>query len=583
VAIACSSGLLSGCAGYPAPRVRLDPGVVRPRRAAVLMTVDGLAADKFEQFLAAGDLPHIQRLLVDRGVRVRRAVTSQPCVTYANLTTLLTGRYPSHHGVLGNKWFDRYARVHRDYTTMATYRLVDQDCPAPTLFERLAPQPGASIQCACRRGASRPIDNWASSGIRWFFGALEDVDRLVPLRMELVAEHANQRGCWPTLIHAYFPAVDEIGHRLGCDSPEYRRAVINVDEQISRLGRAVEAAGMADATYFVLVSDHGHVPVPPDRFFDVAGYLRRTAGLVVRDTAVDAGPEADFARRCEHYAQVDAVVSVSGDRQAVVHLRRAGAGHVAALGAWSERPSFTQIERLLGMPVKNRTRENGEDREDSISASSVPSGSMNPSAAPAPVPMERGSGGQALWQQPAIDFVLAPRTGDDGQRNVEVWSKSGHSRLGRRRKGSVLEYGYETVEGDALAGAIEPGWHDSQAWLALTANGPFPDFVVQMFEQFDSPRAGDLVLLAAPGWDFAAGGRGGHGGTRAREMLIPLVLAGPDLPAGGEIGCARLADVAPTLLGLLGAGDHPHGPASFDGVDRSAELRAVRSPRNDPR
>ena len=492
----------------------------------MLISVDGFGADKFDEFLAAGDLPNIRRLLVDAGVRVRRAVASHPTITYANFTTILTGRYAGHHGVLGNKWFDRYALIYRNYATMATYRWVGKDYLASTLFERLIPGRSVSIQCPNRRGATRTIDNWASSGIRWFFGALRAVDQLIPLRMSLVAEQANVWGQWPVLIHAYMPGLDEIGHRYGADSRQYREAAINVDRQVGLLVEAVEAAGMLDRTYFVLVSDHGHVPVPPERFCDVAEYLRRELGLKIQDRPSGIAP---LARRRRHYAGIDAVVIVGGDRRVVIHL--------PGRDGWYQRPDFARVEELLD-------------------------------------PTDRG--GQPLWIPPAVELALAPRRGSDGSRTIEVYSRHGHSRLSRRGVGIAAEYGYEEVTGDALAGAIEPGWHDAETWLASTADGPYPGLVVQIVELFDSPRAGDLLLVAAPGWDFAPGCRGGHGSVCAVDTLVPMVFAGPGLPAGAMIDHARLVDLAPTILGLLAGHQGLPDAAAFDGADRSPALRNAR-------
>ncbi|MCP4250501.1 MAG: alkaline phosphatase family protein, partial [bacterium] len=499
---------------------RLHPDVERPTSAVVLITVDGLAAHKFNAFLADGDLPNIQHLFVDRGVRVCRAVGSQPNITYAGLVTMLTGRYAGHHGILGNKWFDRYALVHRDYTTIATYRMVDADSTAPTLFEHLAPAPGVSIQCAFRRGASRTIDNWASSGIRWFFGAYQAVDALIPLRMELIGQSANDWRRWPRLIHAYMPGVDEIAHQRGCDSPEYRAAVINVDRQVGRLHEAVADAGMTERTYFVLTSDHGHLPVPPGRFLDVADWLRRNARLRVQTKPALVG---SFERRRQHYERIEAVVVVGGDRRAVVHL--------PGWCGWSDKPGRDRVATLLSR------------------------------------------GGLPIWQNQAVAFALIPDLGSSGERIVHVHSRQGQGCIRRHRDGTVVEYTFENVSGDVVSGAFAPGRHDAATWLAKTVDSRYPDFVVQAVEQFDSPRAGDAVLLAAPGWDFSRGNRGGHGGTEADEMLVPLIIAGPGIPAGGTINHIRQVDLAPTLLGLLDEDAASRDPRSFDGVDRSDAFR----------
>ncbi|HUU83690.1 MAG TPA: alkaline phosphatase family protein [Phycisphaerae bacterium] len=520
--------LLGGCVEHLPISIRLDPEVERPPRAVVLISVDGFAANKFDQFLDAGDLPNIQRLLVDRGVRVRRAVAGQPTITYASFSTILTGRHAGHHGILGNKWFDRYALVFRNYATMATYRWVGDDYLAPNLFEQLAPASTVSIQNANCRGATRTIDNWASSGLRWFVGAFETVDQLIPLRMELIAEQANTWGAWPRLIHAYMPAVDEVGHHYGADSPRYRRAAVNVDRQVGRLFAAVQAAGMTDRTFFVFLSDHGHVPTFPASYFDVAKHLR-SAGLTVQDKPFDA---RTLEQRRRHYDNVDAVVIAGGDRRAVIHL--------PGPGGWHERPQFDTVRAMI-----DPTRQS-----------------------PA-----------TLWENGAVKLALAARHDDDGQRTIEVYSRKGHSRLTRRRNGDAPVYGYEIVTTDALDGLIPTGLHDAETWLTLTADSPLPDFVVPLVELFDSPRAGDIMLVARKDWEFVPHHRGGHGGVDADDVLVPMVFAGPDLPQGATIDHARLVDIAPTILGLLaGAGDAPPDPSTFDGIDRSRQLRATTPP-----
>lgn len=512
-----------GCSQQDKRPIHLDSGVKRPEVALILISVDGFAADKFDQFLAAGDLPNISARLVDGGVRVRRATASQPTITYANLATILTGRWPGRHGILGNKWFDRYALVYRDYTTVATYRWVGDDYMAPTIFERVVPGHSASIQCANRRGATRIIDNWASSGLRWFVGKYEAVDRLVPRRMEIVAREANRWGAWPVLIHAYMPALDEVGHRCGPESPRYRTAAMNVDRQIGLLFAAVEEAGMLERTCFVLVSDHGHVPTESSRFFDVGAHLRR-AGLKVQG---EPPSPSDYRTRRRHYRDVDAVIVAGGDRRVAIHL--------PGPAGWHERPDFETVETFVDPTI---------------------------------------GGATSLWTNGTVKMALAPRRWSDGRRSVEVYTHQGHSRLARRYVGGEARYIYQVVTTDALDGVIPAGEHDAERWLALTADTELPDFVVSMYELFEAPRAGDIMVVANLGWDFSRGQCGGHGGVDAADVLVPMAFAGPGLPAGASIDHARLVDVAPTILGLLGRSGH-NGSGSFDGVDRSNTLRGA--------
>jgi len=521
--------LTVGCADDHSQRVRLDQQVQRPDVSVVLITVDGLSVDKMDELLADGALPNIRRM-IDGGVRVERAVSGWPTITYAQVTSLLTGQFPGHHGILGNKWFDRYSLICRDYATMRTYRHTDRDFTASTLYERLHDRMTVSIQCAVRRGATRIVDNWARSGIGWFFGMFDAVDAIMPIRFEKIAPLANRTAVWPVLIHAYFPALDEIGHRHGPDSAQYRETLIHVDRHIGRIREAVASAGMADRTWMVLVSDHGFQSVAPRNCFDVIRWLRRERGLKITEDAFDSH---SFEDRYRHFLPFEAVVINGGFRRAAIHLR--------GPGSWFDRPSPEQVERLL-----------------------------------APQPQ---SGDRGIQWQDGVLLVARKVPSPPEEHAVELVSRHGVSRITRRMESGIRRYRYERATADALGGwadeelanFIASGWHDAAEWLAATADSCYPDLVVQAAEMFDSPRAGDLVLFAADGWDFAPGDRGGHGGVTRSDIRVPMIFAGPNLH-GGSIRNARLVDVAPTILSLIRGRPADGSEPGFDGVDRMPEI-----------
>jgi arylsulfatase A-like enzyme len=527
-ALAALAIFLAGCGFDHPPRVRLDPQVQRPGASVVLITVDGMSVPVMDELLADAALPNVC-WMIDNGVRVQQAVSGCPTVTYSQLTSLLTGRFPGHHGILGNHWFDRYSLTYRDYATTETYRWVDGDFRDPTLYERLRDRMTVSIQCAVRRGATRVVDNWASTGIRWFFQMYDCVDQLMPTRFELVAELANQTGRWPELVHAYFPSTDEVGHRWGRASPQYRAALRNVDRQIGRIRSAVESAGMTDRTFFVLVSDHGHVLVPKQNYFDIAGWLRRARGLAVTETVYR---HHAYEARHRFYSTRDAVVVVDGDRMGMVHLR--------GPHGWHERPTRLQLARLI----------------------------------------EPTAGLRPIWQHDGVLLAACRGVPEEGETAVELYSRWGHSRISARYVGGPRLYRYDVLSGDALgdwadaglSASIAAGEHDGSQWFEATAGSLYPDFIVQLVALFDSPRAGDVVLFAADGWDFRPGNRGGHGSILAADLRIPMIFVGPGIAKGRTIPRARLVDVAPTVLHLIrGHGLLDHEPP-MDGVDLTSQL-----------
>ncbi|MBD0289928.1 MAG: alkaline phosphatase family protein [Thermoleophilia bacterium] len=84
----------------------------------------------------------------------------------------------------------------------------------------------------------------------------------------------------------------------------------------------------------------------------------------------------------------------------------------------------------------------------------------------------------------------------------------------------------------------------------------YPDGLLRAWHALACPNAGDVLVSARPGWEFAdLGGRhhaggGSHGSLAAEDSLVPLIAAGFEetgLPAR-----ASITDVAPMALAYLG-------------------------------
>ena len=56
------------------------------------------------------------------------AMSGLPTVTLANHTSILTGRYPGHHGILHNAWFDRATGEQVITNSQATWPWSMQHC-----------------------------------------------------------------------------------------------------------------------------------------------------------------------------------------------------------------------------------------------------------------------------------------------------------------------------------------------------------------------------------------------------------------------------------------------------------------------
>jgi len=515
--------VLAGCAVDRPLRLELRPEVVRPDRSVIILWADGVDHQRFDELLTAGRLPNIQRVFVDGGVTVEDGVDSLPSVTYANGASLITGRFPGHHGIASNLWLDRQTLESTYYLTLASYLDSNQHIVGPTMFEILADHFTLNIHCHTRRGVSRSLDFEGQSGWAFAFGAFVTSDSLTVDRLAEAAAIANQEKCWPSVILVYCCGVDEIGHRAGPDSAWYQEAIENIDTQVGRLDEAVKAAGLAERTYFVLVSDHGMSPVRPERTIHLQNWLKQHRGLNVRCTPLTA---ENYQGRLREIGPYDAFVAVDSDRAACIHIR--------GKEGWSGTPEPAEIEAfLLGRP--------------------------------------------SVVDLPEVDCA-AVRAGTN---RVKVLSNRGAAIIERRIKKGYKQYRLTRVDGDPLgygqdaelSAFIADGWHESRAWLAATARSERPDFVPQAVDLFDSPRMGDCVVFAAEEAAFRPEWLGGHGSCLRRDMHVVQLYAGPDLPAGTSVPASRFVDVAPTVIGLLGESDRLAKFGPLDGIDLSGQLK----------
>jgi hypothetical protein len=528
LALAVAAGA-SGCSLNVPDRpitIDLQDHVERPEQSVVIFFPDALDRRKVDDLVAAGRLPAIREHFVDGGVGVTHAISSMPSITYPNCSSIITGVFPGHHGILGNFWFDRNTLECRYYMTYDTYRTVNQHLARPTMYDVIPERFTLNIQGHTRRGVTQTIDNERMFAWSWVFGRYTAADRYVGLTLEEAAGVANHVGRWPSIIMTYYPGVDEVGHRCGPDSEEYARALINIDGVVGHVTDAIERAGLGDSTWYVLVGDHGMAPVDAETRIDLIDWLRRDRGMRVRNDPIS---RPEYVDRLDLINRYDAVAAVDAGRVCMIHLR--------GERGWPWRPPPEEVRRWIFTE---------------------------------PSPLEL----------PAVEVVLM-RAGSDAAR---VLSRRGEARIERRSSGGGPEYRIARYEGDPLGYAADPSlrslvageWRTSRDWLRSTAGARFPDLVPQVVEMFDSPRTGDVVLMAAEGWNFYDRELGGHGSCLARDMHITLYFSGPGLPGGATIPCARLVDVMPTVLTILGEQSRLTG-LQLDGVSLWNELQAASS------
>jgi hypothetical protein len=506
--------VLTACGPGGPSRFDLAARTEKPNPRAIVFLVDGMPPRLVEAGCAEGWLPNIERYVRGRGTRVEHAVTAVPSITYAAIATLKTGVEPARHGILGNHWFDPQECFFRDYCQIGTYAVVDQDYDAPTIYERADPAPTATVQTVHRRGADYLVRNWALSGTMWFFRNYTAVDKLSVTSFWRIIWWANAIERWPKIVTFYFPGVDSIGHAYGPDSGQFRDSIVHADHQIGRVAEWLERQGMLERTYLVVVSDHGMSDAGSAGRIDLAAPLRDAYGRNLTTRCLQTANES--ARR-RYFAQYDTVLDALDGRRASIHFRGSD--------DWQTPPREDEVERILL----------------------------------APEPSDR------LWQVPGV-LLVAYRADAE---TVVLRSAAGVSTIRGERRADGWHYTYDPGDGDVLgyngdaelAEFLAGGPQPDRAWLAVTADQEYPDIVPRLLPLLHQPRAGQVLVFPRRGYSFIAE-RGGHGSLHRDEMLMSLYIAGPGVPAGAVLPCARGSDLAPTLLELL---QIPYDAAEFDG------------------
>jgi hypothetical protein len=527
--------VLAGC-GQPHPGVDAGDagcGYALPPRAAVVIFGDGVSMPVLSALLAEGRLPNIAQRFVRGGATVENAVTCLPSVTYAIAPSIITGKFPSHHGVMGNRWFDRHSLVYQDYGTAATYRGADADFHASTIYEILNDHLSFNVQNHTRRGASYTKESQVRAAVNLFLGGFRATDRIVGAGVRHVREAAQRERRWPSLMMFYMPGVDQTGHDAGPDSDNYRESLINFDAQIGRICDELDAAGLAGRTLFVVTSDHGLDPTPAGASFDLTNWLAQN-----RPQRFHVGlTPPSRAARVDLLQNRDGVLVIGADRRAAFYLRGGGED-------WNSPPTADAIEQFIHGPP-------------------------------------------SLIDPPCVQCAAWPLDAD----RVRVESRHGSATIERMGRGADRQYRVSRMTGDPLAirddadllAFVEAGWHDRAAWLMRTADAAMPDFVVQVGDLFDSHRAGDAMIFAVDHASFDDHYAGGHGSCLRADMHIPMYIAGPDIAPGTTLHAARVVDVAPTIVEWLGGRARLDSVSGLDGRSLLTDLTAATPDRDHAR
>lgn len=275
------AGLVAlGLAASPALRGAVPPPLI-------LVSMDAFRWDY--PALHPAETPHI-RDLIAHGAAATDLIPAFPSNTFPNHYTIVTGLYPSHHGIVNNEFFDPTDGELFHYNR-------------PENSNRSRWWGGEPIWVtAVRQGRAAATYFWPGSeaeikGVRPTYWKPFDLTRTFAQRCDVLLEWlqlpADRR---PAVIAFYLEETNTVGHKEGPDSPQLARTLQQMDNAIGVLESRLDQAGIA--ANLVLVSDHGMTAISTERvilldeFIDPAAVQTDFQGPVVGLRPLDGNVDA---------------------------------------------------------------------------------------------------------------------------------------------------------------------------------------------------------------------------------------------------------------------------------------------------
>jgi Uncharacterized proteins of the AP superfamily len=239
-----------------------SPAASRPTPLLLLVAMDGFRWDYLD--LYADQAPNLRRLR-DHGATSRGLIPVFPSNTFPNHYSVVTGLYPSHHGIINNRLFD---------PTLGRFFLAG---PGKDVTESIWWGGEPIWVTAEKSGVPAAVGFWPGSeakiqGLRPSFWGTFDPritfdTRFAEFRSWLALPAAER----PRVIAFYFEEANGYGHRYGPESPELAEAIQLLDTQLAQLLDAIAAANLE--VNLVIVADHGMTPISRERVIHFDDYI----------------------------------------------------------------------------------------------------------------------------------------------------------------------------------------------------------------------------------------------------------------------------------------------------------------------
>lgn len=240
----------------------------------ILISADGFRWDYAKKYQASHLLD-----MGKNGIRATSMIPSFPSVTFPNHYSLVTGMYPSHHGLVNNSFLDE--KTDERYSMGAKNKVRDGKWYGGTPLWVLAEQQQMIAASMFWVGSEAEIKGLRPSYYYDYNEKIPVSQRIAKVKEWLMMPDDKR----PHLITFYLSEPDHAGHSFGPDSEQADHAVKEVDSIIFELTKAVQSTKLA--VNYIFVSDHGMTavdrenPIATPKAIDTAKYIIASSGTMM--------------------------------------------------------------------------------------------------------------------------------------------------------------------------------------------------------------------------------------------------------------------------------------------------------------
>ncbi len=226
----------------------------------MLVSVDGLRAD----YIQKHQPPNILKI-IKQGIYTTDMIPSYPSLTFPNHFTIATGRYPGHHGIVSNGFYDS---ARKEFYNAFDGKIANDY----TWYE------GEPIwNVAEKNGVIAHTIDWVGSSAHvgqmdptcyTNYDAKITFAQKIDKAFEALAMPEDVR---PHFITLYTAEVDDSGHYNGPYSDKTVAALMNVDREIGRLWDKIQESKLP--INLIVVSDHGMEQLNNDKVVFLEDYM----------------------------------------------------------------------------------------------------------------------------------------------------------------------------------------------------------------------------------------------------------------------------------------------------------------------